>query len=128
MVVEGGKVVCQRCGCEVSCGEEFLLNGQVLCDDCYLEESSPVKGCNPLAVYSAKRFKKADGAGAEVDLTEQQRAIYVFIKTRGKATPLELCGEFGLSLRELENQVAILRHLELTKGKKEDGKIYIVPF
>ena len=128
MVAEGGKVVCQRCGCEVSCGEEFLLNGQVLCDDCYLEESSPVTGCNPLAVYSAKRFRKADGAEAEAGLTDQQRAIYIFIKSREKATLLELCGAFGLSLRELENQVAILRHLELTKGKKEDGKIYIVPF
>jgi hypothetical protein len=126
MMTENEKTVCQRCGCKVSCEDQYVVNGLVLCDDCYLEESNPVKACNPLAVYSAKRFQESNGS--EAKLTDQQQAIYNYIKTKGKATPQELCNKFGLSQRELENQVAVLRHLELTKGKKEGNKIYVVPF
>ncbi|MCW4034200.1 MAG: hypothetical protein NWF03_02420 [Candidatus Bathyarchaeota archaeon] len=127
-MTENQKTSCQRCGCKVSSDDQYNVNGLILCDDCYLEESSPVKACNPLAVYSAKRFEAEGGPQAEERLNEQQKAIYDYIKTKGKATPKELCNKFGLSPRELENQVAILRHLELTKGKKEDNTLYIVPF
>ena len=122
------KTCCQRCGCEVSVEDQYTVNGVTLCDDCYLEESSPVKACNPLAVYSAKRFQESGGPDGEAILTEQQKAIYDFIKSKGKVTPKELCSRFSLSQREVENQVAILRHLELTKGKKEGDKIYVVLF
>jgi len=125
---ENEKTNCQKCGCEISCEDQFILNDVTLCDDCYLEESNPVKACNPLNVYSAKRFQDSDGVDAEDRLNELQQAIYNFIKSNGKATQKELLSKFGLSQRELENQVAILRHLELTKGKKEGNKIYIVPF
>ncbi|PVX26240.1 MAG: hypothetical protein CW691_02030 [Candidatus Bathyarchaeum sp.] len=127
-MTENQKTSCQRCGCQVSSDDQYTVNGVILCDDCYLEESSPVKACNPLAVYSAKRFEAEGGPKAEERLNEQQKTIYNYIKTKGKATPKERCEKFGLSIRELENQVAILRHLELTKGKKEGDKIYIVPF
>ncbi|MCW4016859.1 MAG: ArsR family transcriptional regulator [Candidatus Bathyarchaeota archaeon] len=119
---------CQQCGCPVSSEDQYVLNGVTLCDDCYLEEKNPVQACNPLAVYSAKRFQESGGPDADANLTEQQKAIYSFVKSKGKVTPQELCSKFGLSQRQLENQVAILRHLELTKGKKEGNKIYIVPF
>lgn len=127
-MVRSEKTKCQHCGCEISVEDQYVLNGLILCDDCYLEESSPVKACNPLAVYSAKRFQDSGGPEAESSLTDQQKAIYNFVKSKGKVTLRELSSEFGLSQREVENQVAILRHLELTKGKKEDNRAYIVPF
>lgn len=127
-MTETGKVKCQSCGCEVCVEESYVFNGQTICDDCYLEKSQRVVACNPLATYSAKRFQESDGLDAEERLTEQQKAIYRYIKSKGKATPQELLNKFNLSRSEIENQIAVLRHLELTKGKKEGNTIYIVPF
>ena len=125
---ENEKTKCQGCGCELSLEESYILDDLTLCDDCYLEKSHPVKACNPLVTYSARRFQESDGLEASERLNELQKAIYTFIKSRGKATVHELSNAFGLSQVETENQLAILRHLELTKGKKEDDRIYIVPF
>jgi len=125
---ETGKVKCQSCGCEILSEESYVLNGLTVCDDCYLEKSHRVIACNPLATYSAKRFQESDGLEAEDRLNDQQKAIYEFIKSKGKVTPQELVDKFNLSKAETENQIAILRHLELTKGKKEGDKTYIVPF
>jgi late competence protein required for DNA uptake (superfamily II DNA/RNA helicase) len=119
---------CQGCGCEISLEEGYVFNDLIFCDDCYLERSHHVKTCNPLATYSAKRFQESDGLEATERLNDLQKAIYEFIKSRGKATIQELSNKFNLSQAETENQLAILRHLELTKAKKEEKKIYIVPF
>jgi predicted HTH transcriptional regulator len=104
------------------------LNDITLCDDCYLEKSYRVKACNPMATYSAKRFQESDGLDARERLNDLQKAIYEFIKSKGKATGQELSNRFNISQAETENQLAILRHLELTKAKKEKNRIYIVPF
>ena len=119
---------CQGCGCEISLEESYVLNDLTLCDDCYLERSHRVKTCNPLATYSAKCFQESDGLESKERLDEMQKTIYAFIKSRGKATIQELSNKFNLSQAGTENQLAILRHLELTKAKKEEKKIYIVPF
>ena len=128
MVAETGKVTCQSCGCKISCEESYVVEGVTVCDDCYLDKSHRVIACNPLATYSAKRFHDSDGLEAEERLNDTQKTIYNFIKSEGKVIPQELSDKFGLSKTETENQIAILRHLELTKAKKEDHKIYIVPF
>jgi DNA-binding transcriptional ArsR family regulator len=125
---ENEKTKCQCCGCEISLEESYVLNELTLCVDCYLERSHRVKTCNPLATYSAKRFQESDGLEATERLNDQQKAIYDFIKSQGKATVQELSSRFKFSQAETENQLAILRHLELTKARKEDNKIYIVPF
>ena len=122
------KVKCQSCGCEILVEESYVYNGLTVCDDCYLEKSHHVVACNPLVTYSAKRFQESDGLDAEERLNEQQKAVYNYVKSKGKVTPQELLTEFNLSRSELENQLAVLRHLELTKGKKEGNTIYIVPF
>ena len=119
---------CQSCGSEISIENSYTINGLTICDDCYLEESHRVIACNPLAIYSAKRFQESDGIEAKEKLTELQKTIYEFIKSKGKATRQELVDKFNLSLSEIENQIAVLRHLELTKAKKEGNKLYVVPF
>ena len=93
-----------------------------------MERSHHVKTCNPLATYSAKRFQEFDGLEATERLNDLQKAVYEFIKSRGKATLQELSSRFNISQAETENQLAVLRHLELTKAKKEEDRIYIVPF
>jgi predicted transcriptional regulator len=90
--------------------------------------SERVQSCDPWAVYSAKRFRKLAGLRGAQGLTEQQRAIYEFIQSKGKVTFEELRRAVHLADQELENQLAILRHCELIKGQSEDGKVYVVPF
>jgi late competence protein required for DNA uptake (superfamily II DNA/RNA helicase) len=122
------KIRCQCCGNEISDQESYVVDGLTICDDCYLERSHRVKTCNPLATYSAKQFQKSDGLDAEKRLNHKQKAIYTYVKSKGKVTPKEISNKFTLSQTETENQLAILRHLELTKAKKEENKIYIIPF
>ena len=128
MITKTGKVKCQSCGFEISCEDSYVLDGIKVCDDCYIEKSHRVIACNPLVTYSAKRFQESDGLEAKERLNDLQKAIYEFIKSKGKASPQELRNRFNISQTETENQTAILRHLELTKAKKEGDKIYIVPF
>jgi predicted transcriptional regulator len=92
------------------------------------EVSHRIQGCDPWAVYSAKRFRKLAGLQGAQGLTEQQRAIYEFIKSKRKVTFKELHRAMQLPPQELENQIAILRHCELVKGQRENGKIYLTLF
>lgn len=121
-------VRCQKCHREIARGDSFTRGGQILCEDCYIEASHRVQTCDPLAVRSATRFRKTSGLEATEGLTEVQKAICEFIKSRGKATIEELFTTFHLSPQELENQIAILRHCELVKGEKEGNKVYLTPF
>ena len=113
---------CQICGCEVPRENIYTLGDRVVCDDCYMEETHPVQTCDPKAVHSAKVL------GQTESLNDLQKAIYKFVKDKGKVALQEVCDEFNLSPVRAQNQFAILRHLELVKGKKEDDKTYIVPF
>ena len=119
---------CQCCGCKIPVEESYVLDDLTLCDDCYLDRSHHVKACNPLATYSAKRFQESDGREATERLNDLQKAIYTLIKSRGKVTHKGISSHFGLTTAETENQIPILRHLELTKGKKEGDTVYIVSF
>jgi ribosome-binding protein aMBF1 (putative translation factor) len=119
---------CQICGDQISVDESYLVDDVRVCDDCYLEKSQRVIACNPLVTYSAKRFQDSDGVEAKERLNDTQKAIFDFIKSEGKVTIKDLSEKFNLSKTDTENQVAILRHLELTKAKKVIDKIYIVPF
>jgi hypothetical protein len=127
-MTETEKGNCKSCGCEISREESYQLRDRILCEDCYLEESHPVRPCDPWPAFSAKRFKTSGGREAEESLTDRQKAIYKYIKSKGKVTKQELSDKFNLSHVKTENQLAILRHLELTKAKKEGEKIYIVLF
>jgi hypothetical protein len=125
---EKGKTRCQICGCEVTEENRYLLGDAVLCDDCYMEETHPVQTCDPKAVRSAKLLEESDNPTAKDSLDDLQKAIYKFVTDKGKVTLQEICVEFNLSPVRAQNQLAILRHLELTKGKKEADNTYIVPF
>ena len=127
-MIKVGKMNCQSCGSEVAVEASYVFAGLTVCDDCYLEKCHRVMACNPLATYSAKRFQESDGIEPEERLNDQQKTIFLFVKSRGKVTPKEVMNKFNLSLSEVENEFAVLRHLELTKGKKEGSKIYMVPF
>ncbi len=119
---------CEICGCEISKEESYMSKGAVICEDCYMEETHPVQICDPKAVYSAKLLGEIDKPRSKDSLDDLQKAIFRFVTDKGKVTLEEIFAEFNLSPMRAQNQLAILRHLELIKGKKEADNTYIVPF
>ena len=119
---------CGQCQREISSDDSFDYQGQVLCEDCYMDLRQPVKTCDPWAVYIAGRTRESSGVTGTEGLTERQKAIYDFVCSRGKVTREEISRHFGLSESELQSQFSVLRHCELLRGQKEEGRVYIVPF
>ncbi|MBA7658494.1 hypothetical protein ES703_66450 [subsurface metagenome] len=62
------------------------------------------------------------------DSVLRQKAIYEFVRGKGKVTREQLIENLGLTEAELQTQLATLRHCELVKGYKEGDKIYLVLF
>jgi len=123
-----GPAACAVCERELE-GEDIIQEeGQVSCEDCYIESHHKIQACNPWAVHSKKIFREEAGFEGTEGLTELQKAIYEFIVSRGGAKKEEIAEKFGISLRETENQFALLRHCELVKGQKRTDGVYLVPF
>ena len=118
---------CDICGCDLSDEEIYNLNGKTLCEDCHMEETHLVKVCNPLPVMAAKNLGNNKQDPINI-LSELQKTIYKHIVGNQKVTIKQLCTKFSLTEVNLNNQLAILRHLELIKGKKDGDTIYIVSF
>lgn len=119
---------CQKCQRDVREEDAFTYLGETLCEDCYMDVRSPAKSCDPWAVYSATRTRETAGLSGAEGLNTLQQAIFNFIKDRGKATPEEVTTKFNITPKDLQNQIATLRHCELVKGSKEGQTIYLVPF
>jgi len=119
---------CDNCDKEIPAGEEFRHQGRTLCDDCYMDAGLKLKACDPWAVRLATRTRERAGLKEAEGLSEMQKAIYDFIKSKGKVTAEKAMTEINISLAELERELATLRHCELVKGFKEGDKVYLVPF
>ena len=119
---------CAHCGCEIREIDSYQHLGQTLCEDCYIDIRNPPKACDPWAVYSATRSRQSQGITGSEGLTEAQKAIYEFIREKGKATREELIQRFQLKEIELQAHLAVLRHCELVKGYKAGDRIYLIPF
>ena len=102
---------CDKCNSQIKNGDEREHAGQRLCEDCYMEVLSPLKPCDPWAVYTAKSLSSNGSA-----LTKLQGKILAVLKeTNG--IELELLAEkVGLKLSELEREIATLRHMEKLKA------------
>lgn len=126
--MEQEKVICDNCGNSVPKEWTFEENNGVICEDCYIDRKHTIKICDPLAVQSAKNFRELSGQKGTEGLSELQKEIYNLVQLKGKVEPDELIQTFKLSTIQLENQIAILRHCELVKGKKIGDKVFLVPF
>jgi hypothetical protein len=124
----GDAVKCNRCGREILDKEEYEYLGETLCEDFYIDIRYPVKACDPWAVYSATRSREILGLKGAEGLTELQRAIYESIKGNEKVTREHMIKYFKLNEADFQRQLATLRHCELVRVTKEDGRIYLVPF
>ena len=114
---------CERCGASVEAGDEREHSGLVLCEDCYMDALSPLKTCDPWAVYSARSFERH--SGKEADLTPIQKEILRILDQEGPLEPLELLDrlERDVSLEELQRQFSVLRHLEKVCGQKQGNRV-----
>jgi late competence protein required for DNA uptake (superfamily II DNA/RNA helicase) len=121
-------VTCDICGQEISQADSYRKGGKTICEDCMLGSSQKVQACDPLAARSAEIFRDKAGIESTGGLTDLQREICEFVRTRGRTTADELLRQFPISGPELENQVAILRHCNLVKGQKKGAVVYLVPF
>ena len=119
---------CQRCNREITADQSYIHAGETLCEDCYLDIRFPSKPCDPWAVYSATRTREQSGVKDSEGLTDLQKEIYMLIKISGRVTVEDLMNKFGLTGKEMQTEMAVLRHCELVRGHKEDDKIFLVPF
>ena len=116
---------CERCGLLLKEGETCDFHGKVLCEDCYIYVTNPPKACDPTAVASALSIRKQLWQSGTTGLTELQKRIYGEIEKKGKITKEELMAKVNITPEELDQQFAVLRHCELIRGFKEEGKVYV---
>ena len=118
---------CNQCGREISGDESYSHRGRTLCEDCYIDAISPEKTCDPWATYLSTRTTERAGLKGIDSLTEMERKIYEFVRSRGRAARGEVMAEFGLSARDLDPQLNVLMHAELVKEHSEGDKMYLIP-
>ncbi len=108
---------CDRCGETIEPGDEEICNSQTLCEDCYMDVLSPTKICDPWAVHHAKSCPES-----EINLTSTQQNIITALSETGGLEMIPLAERVCLSTRELERNLATLRHMEKIKARPENGK------
>jgi hypothetical protein len=68
------------------------------------------------------------GLEGEAGLTELQKALYQFVKEKGKVSADEILAAFDLSQNGLMTSFAVLRHCGLVRGCKENDVVYLTTF
>ena len=102
---------CKRCQAHVSDEDTYEYAGETLCEDCYMDALSPTRTCDPWAVYTAKHAPDKGPANPA------QHKIMQLLEERGQVTIDVMLAETGLSPKELEREIATLRHMELAAGR-----------
>jgi len=110
---------CEKCGIEIEKGEEREYVGRILCEDCYMDALSPVRTCDPWAVYTAKK-------SGDIKLTEIQKKILRLIDERGGLSMKEIAESLNLSISDVEREIAALRHMEKIRAAMKNSKKVIV--
>jgi len=119
---------CSKCAGDIAAGENFTHLGETLCEDCYITVRQNIQVCDPIAVRSATRIREKKGISGTDGLTDIQKTVYDFIKSRGEVTREEIMEGLNLSRQEMESHFAVLRHCELVRGFKRGDDYYITLF
>lgn len=116
---------CEQCRRDIAPGEEMRHGGRTLCEDCYIAAASQLKACDPWAVRSAKATEKMMGGKAA--LTPLQSRILEILEESGGLEAPELLRRLGgdMTLKDLETQVAILRHMERARAEKRGDRVVL---
>lgn len=119
---------CARCNTIVGGADIYVYREQPLCEDCYMGAIEQPKTCDVAATQLATKHRRAAGQTGTDGLLDIQKRIYELIREKGKVTREEAASILEIPGWELEKQVAVLRHCELVKGRKEGSSIYLVLF
>lgn len=87
---------------------------------------SPPRACDPWAVRSAQTSLK--GKDKLAGLTQIQKRVVQFIEEKGEATAEEIAMVVGISQQEFAREFATLRHMEILRGFRKEGKIFYTLF
>ena len=87
---------------------------------------SPAKACDPWAVHSAQTFLR--GKDKFATLTPQQLKLVNYLKQKGEATLEELIENLNLAEEEVRREFSVLRHMEILRATKKDGRILYILF
>jgi predicted HTH transcriptional regulator len=85
------------------------------------------KECDPWATYSATHTREGQRQKGTEGLTELQKTVYEFIKSRGKVTREEVMENLSLSEAAMDAQMTTLMHSELVKEHSEGDNFYLMP-
>ena len=108
---------CDNCKAIIESGDEREHAGKILCEDCYMDALSTVKACDPWAVYTAKSMSHNQSS-----LSAQQEKILAVLKETNGIELEALAGKLGVTLSDLQREIATLRHMEKLRAVMEDNK------
>lgn len=111
---------CDRCQRIVDDEEERELNGQLLCEDCYMDALSPPRSCDPWAVHSAKKL--AETGGGNLQISPVQSKILALLEETGGEEPQVIGQRLRIPPSEIEREIAALRHMEKIRAAMREGK------
>jgi hypothetical protein len=117
---------CAKCNKEIEKQQSYDHQGKLFCEDCYMDILSPPKACDPWAVHSAQTFLK--GKDRLSTLTPLQMKIVDYIRGKGEAAMEEIVTNLNLTEEEFRREFATLRHMEILRGTKKNGKIVYILF
>jgi DNA-directed RNA polymerase subunit RPC12/RpoP len=117
---------CAKCSEEVEKEQGYDYQGNLFCEDCYMDILSPPKACDPWAVHSAQTFLK--GKDKLSTLTPLQLKIVNHIEKKGEASAEEIMENIKLSEAEFRREFAVLRHMEILRATKNGDKIFYTLF
>ncbi|MFA7374000.1 MAG: LIM domain-containing protein, partial [Methanothrix soehngenii] len=81
---------CQKCGKDVPEDEVFATEGKTFCEDCYIDVNNRIRVCDPWGERSKKIYRESLGLEGTDGLTDQQKEIYEYIQSQGKATMADI--------------------------------------
>jgi DNA-directed RNA polymerase subunit RPC12/RpoP len=119
-------IQCAKCGKKIEKQQCYQHHGDLFCEDCYMDILSPPKPCDPWAVHSAQTFLK--GKDKLSTLTPLQLNIVHYVRGKGGAAIEEMVENLNLTEEELRREFAVLRHMEVLRATKKDGKILYILF
>jgi hypothetical protein len=116
---------CAKCAAGLDPDEAQEYQGQMLCEDCYLDAMSPTKVCDPWAVHTAKSLKDLPGGHA---LSPLQQKLFDLVKAKGEVPIPEAAAYLGLDEDSLRREFAPLRHMEKLRACKKDDVVCLTLF
>ncbi len=118
---------CSRCAKEISEEQSYVYQGRVMCEDCIMDVGLSIKECDPWASYVDTSARKRHGATGTAELTDAESKVYNLVKTKGRATRIEIMQTLGLTEQDLDSQLVTLMHSELVKEMGQEGERFLVP-